>query len=270
MAFKDILLHMDDSPQCLTRLDLAISLAQKHKANLTGLYVTCQPLYVPQKKGKKRKADAAEALFKERTSQAGIKTLWQRVDSQMIGTKMSDLITLQAYYHDLVIVGQTDQHSSEYSLQVDLPERVILGSGRAVMVVPYAVSCNTVGERVMVAWNAGRESARAVNDALPILVRAKQVEVLTIAITSNDVSEDNTSFASVCAHLEHHNVKVRSEQVIAAKSNIGDLLLNLLSDEGVDLLVMGAFKQSKRSSLALGPVAKHLLKYSSVPLLMSH
>lgn len=270
MAFKDILLHMDDSPQCLTRLDLAISLALKHKANLTGLYVTCQFPYTPQKKGKKRKADIAEALFKEKTSPSGIKTRWQWVDSQVIGTNMSDLITLQAYYHDLVILGQTDQHSSEYCPQVDLPERVVFGSGRAVMVVPYAVSCSTVGERVMVAWNAGRESARAVNDALPILEKAKQVEVLNIAATSNDVGESDISCANICAHLEHHNVKIRSEQVIAAKSKIGDLLLNLLSDEGADLLVMGAFKQTKRSTLALGPVAKHLLRYSSVPLLMSH
>ena len=56
----------------------------------------------------------------------------------------------------------------------------VMTSGRPVLAIPFAGDSPTIGERVLVAWNASREAARAVNDALPLLTGAKQVTVLAI------------------------------------------------------------------------------------------
>ena len=61
-------------------------------------------------------------------------------------------------------------------------------SGRPVLAVPFAGEFPTVGERVLVAWNASREAARALNDALPLLIGAKQVTVLAINHTAASVA----------------------------------------------------------------------------------
>ena len=61
---------------------------------------------------------------------------------------------------DLVILGQHDPNQP--LLPSDLPEQVILYSGRPVLVVPNSGTFDTVGERIVVAWNAGREAARAI------------------------------------------------------------------------------------------------------------
>ena len=39
MALKDILVHLDITPRCATRLEMAARLAMQHGAHLTGLHV---------------------------------------------------------------------------------------------------------------------------------------------------------------------------------------------------------------------------------------
>ena len=39
MPLKDILVHLDASPRCATRLQLAVALARQHDAHLIGLHV---------------------------------------------------------------------------------------------------------------------------------------------------------------------------------------------------------------------------------------
>ena len=77
MALKDILLHVDNSPSFLHRLDLAINLAKGHGAHLKGLYVLAHSYYAPRYgRGPTEAAQKAEELFCERTSQAGISAEW--------------------------------------------------------------------------------------------------------------------------------------------------------------------------------------------------
>ena len=63
---------------------------------------------------------------------------------------------------------------------LDFPERLALESGRPVLVIPYAGRYPRIGRNVVIAWKAGRESARAVFDALPLLQGAENVHILEI------------------------------------------------------------------------------------------
>ena len=248
MALADILVHMDDTKSCATRLDVAIDLAGRFQARLTGLYVITHQYYQPRS----GKAEAAEAkvrkMFEDRSARAGIESLWLCVDWSVIG------------------VGDTKGKETP----ADLPERLVLGAGRPVLVIPYAGKFTGVGTRVMVAWKAGRESTRAVNDALPLLKKAKRVDVL--AINSSETYEDDGEIlcSNICDHLARHGVTAVPERMMVSESSVGDALLNRVCEEGIDLLVMGAYAHTPQGKLALGSVARHLLKQMTVPVLLAH
>lgn len=270
MEFRDILVLVDNSPQCAARIDLAIYLAKKNKAHLTGLYIITHSHYSPLKNGVEKSASAARELFDSKTGVASIGAEWCCVDWPVAGVNMAEIVNLHAYHKDLVIVGQTDPGSKDNEVPTDLPERVIKGAGRPVLVVPYAGSFSTVGDHVMVAWHAGRESVRALNDAMPFIRTAGQVEVMAVSGRDIQGSADASLSAHIGTHLSRHNVKADIEQFATGKVLVGDVLLNTAWEKGCDLLVMGAFTYTSRGSMVLGPVARHILGHMSLPVLMSH
>jgi nucleotide-binding universal stress UspA family protein len=266
MALKDMLVLLDNSHHCAPRLELAIGLARRHGARLRGLYVISHGFYEPEPGDGEGRAARAEVEFREQTGRAGVAAAWVGVDCRVVGATVAEVAILHAHYADLVIVGQTDHGAPERGIPADTPERVVLGSGRPVLVVPYAGSHGDVGTRVMVAWKAGRESTRAVGDALPLLAKAREVSVVEV----NPASGAEEAGERLCEHLAAHGVAARAERVAAEGVGVGDALLNRISVAGSDLLVMGAFAQPRFGSPAPGEVARHILRHMTVPVLMSH
>ena len=267
MALADILVHVDTTPHCAARLDLAISLATRHGARLTGLYVMAPQYYQPRHGSAETAAAEARDLFSGKIEKAGCETEWLCVDWSVIGVSVTEVINHHAHYTDLVIVGQTAPGEGP---PADLPERVVMGAGRPVLIVPYAGTFRTAGERILVAWKAGRESTRAVNDALPFLKRAGQVNLLAINSSTSYEDDDESLCSDICAHLARHGVTAVSEGLLVADLTIGDTLLNRAFEQGFDLLVMGAFAHTPQGKLTLGAVARQMLGQMTVPVLMSH
>jgi len=272
MALKDILLHIDNSLSCSNRIDLAISLARTHGAHLKGLYVLSHSYYAPRYgMGASEAAQKAEELFCEKTAQAGISAEWVFADWSVVGVSVTEIINLYAYYSDLVIIGQPNHNSEDQSTPLDLPERLGLGAGRPLLVVPYAGDYSSIGNRVMIAWKAGREAVRSANDALPILEKAGHVSVVTISPADNPDSSDTDNAIKICTHLGRHSVNASHEHIYTSSSmSIGDMLLNHACEQKMDMLVMGAYAQSRRGVFMHSPVTRHLLNFLTVPLLISH
>jgi nucleotide-binding universal stress UspA family protein len=270
MAFKQILLHMDDTPRCVTRLDAALRLARQHGACLTGLYVITHPHYAPQSEAAERRAEEARALFQERASAAGVETLWHCADWHVTGVPPGEIVCLHAFYTDLVILGGPAPDSADSGSLADFAERLVVGCGRPVLVIPHAAKCDSIGERVLVAWKGGRESVRSANDAMTILERAERVRLITIVNEADKSGEGASSCARMCAHLERHRVNADFKAVAVSALGVGDLLLNTVSDEGSDLLVLGAYDPRSRGPHAAGEISRYLLRHSPVPLFLSH
>lgn len=269
MEFKDILVHIDNSRQCANRLELAVNLAKKHNAHLTGLYVVTHSHFVPQATESIRHNVAVlEEMFRKKTEGSGISGEWLVADWATVGIDVVEVLNYHAHQKDLIIVGQVDPEKREEDVPSDLPERVILGSGRPVLVVPYAGTFSNAGERVIVAWKAGRASARAVNDAMPFMLHSKEVFVLSITPAGDQVVGERRADGDICPHLERHNIKVKAEH-IPTENPVANVLMNFAWDHGCDLIVTGAYAHS-RGTLYLGPVARQLLDSMTVPVLMSH
>lgn len=267
MGFREILVHLDNSDASAARLDLAVAYALKHGARLRGLYLITHSYYDSRDIDEQAKAECAEALFVQKTSQAGVTAEWTYKDWSVMGANVTDLITLQAYYCDLIIIGQTNFGAPNRNTPTDLPERLVLMCGRPVLIVPYAGTFETAGDRIMIAWKAGRESIRAVHDALPCLKKARHVEVVGIGAPSGVV--DGT-FSEIHSVLARHGVQTTTELINSGNFPVADMLLNNACEQKIDLLVMGTYVHTRRGSVDLSPIAKHILKHLTVPVLMSH
>jgi nucleotide-binding universal stress UspA family protein len=202
-----------------------------------------------------------EVTFRAEAERAGISSEW-RVSE---GAGTAPLIQ-HACCVDLTILGQADP--GQESFKNVLPEDVVLVSGRPALLVPAVGNFETVGQRILIAWNASREAARALCDALPLLAGAQAVTVLSIG--SADVIETEYQGANVTRHLARHGINATAAACAAAESGVGDALLSRAADLGADLIVMGAYGHSRIHEWLLGGVTRHVLRHMTVPVLMAH
>jgi nucleotide-binding universal stress UspA family protein len=276
MGLKDLLVHVDNDPACSSRLDVAVALAARYGAHLTGLHARGWPqlpayveielppsLREAQQHHLDELARQAEARFLERARQRGIVSEWRLATGDIIG-----VMRLHARYADLTIVGQgIDLQGAPHDLAF-LAEELALGVGRPVLVVPRYGAFEMVGERVLIAWNGTREATRAVHDALPLLKRATKVTVLSI-----DPKHDSGSrvpSADIALHLARHGVAAEAASTVGLDIAVGDVLLSRAADLGVDLIVMGAYGHSRLREVVLGGATRHILHHMTVPVLLSH
>lgn len=269
MNLKDILVHIDNRPTCNSRLEVAIQLARQQQAQLTGIYVIPHPHFVAHQQNSLELAEKAQQRFKQAADAAGLSSEWICIDSHRSGLDIPTALNLHAHYRDLLVVSQTDEEAPDQAIPNNLPEKAILGSGRPVLVVPYAGRFDHDFKRVLLAWRGGPESSRALHDSMPVLRKVKQVKVVTVQGRGGD--EAYTSHeADICKHMSRYQLPLSCEKRIIGDLSVGDMLLNSCADYGIDLLVMGATSQSRRGYQTLGETGQHLLKYMTAPVLMSH
>ncbi|SIT17769.1 universal stress protein [Insolitispirillum peregrinum] len=280
MSLKTIMVVMDTTAGVEQRLDIALQLAQSHDAHLTGLCVRTTP-YVPQfvmgqlgpevaeaqRKWSIEAAETAQKLFESKAAAAGVRYEWRAVDGQLL-----EQTSLHAKYADLVVVSQFDPDGEMADGQDQLVDHLVLDAGRPVLVVPYCGTFASVGKTVMVAWNATREATRAVSDALPFLQKADRVNVVAVNPHGGTGRNGHGEIpsADICLSLARHGVKADAQSIEAHDMQVGDTLLSRITDEGVDLLVMGAYGRSRLRELVLGGATRHVLRHMTVPVLMSH
>ena len=290
MAFKDILVLLDEHPNHESRLEIALALAQQGKARLVALYGFELPhtpsaplsladaLYVTNDAARtayERERDTAfdsatylEAAFRRAVARAGVPgtwELWPEKPKDLIG-----LVTTRARYADLAVVGQADPGHPLFDTLAKLPEAVMLGCGRPVLIVPYAARARAIGKRILVAWNGSREATRAAADALPLLQRAETVMVLTIGTTKDGDSNGNQPARRLVEHLAQHAIQAESSHFVSDDLQPGDMIMSRAADLGCDLIVMGGYGHSRTRELILGGVTRAILQNMTVPILMSH
>ncbi|HKT20352.1 MAG TPA: universal stress protein [Stellaceae bacterium] len=283
MPLKDLLVSIDASEAVRARIDFAIALARKHEARLTGLFVldlvpTIEEMargygdqyefltsYAALRKRALEDAARLEAEFRERLRREDVAGEWRFLESLPAETA-----ALHARYADLAIVGQVDPERPNAVNAARLPEEVLFGSGRPALIVPYAGRFAGDCGRILVGWTATREAARALNDALPLLERAKKVVVLTVNPQRGDEVEPGIPAADIAHHLAQHGVTAEAATIVVDKISTGDALLNYASDFGADLIVMGAYGHSRTREFVLGGMTRQILRQMTVPVLMSH
>lgn len=278
---QDILLHLDPGAPPEPRLALAIPLARRLGAHLIGLCVLdlawpaavdgdvaggsamVQVLAQMQAEAEAR-ARRLATLFEAALERAGVAGEWRQVEGHT-GAQ----VALHGRHADLVILGQPDP-GNPGAAPAAAAEAALFDTGRPALVVPFAGRFDRPGRRPLLAWNASREAARAVHDALPLLAGAEAVSVLIVDAPADASDLGAEPGADIARHLARHGLPVVVRRVAGAGLPVGEVLLNAAADLGADLIVMGAYGHSRLRELILGGVTRTLLRQMTVPVLLAH
>jgi nucleotide-binding universal stress UspA family protein len=270
MTFRDVLVHLDSGSRAPERLELAIALARRHGARLTGLFAESAVLgqslvgrRAPEAMAKA--AQAARAAFEARASASGVAPRWWQVEPGEFADVVGAAVQCCRYV-DVAVFGQ--QRGDDAPVPDGLVERVIAESGRPVVVVPSAGRYPDLGQRVLVAWTGSREAARALHDALPLLEQAKEVKVLSLQLPHSEVPGGLPSL-DIAEHLRAHGVKATRERTILADLEAVDVVLNRAADDGADLTVIGAYGLKAGGLLKRGDTTRAILETMTTPVLLS-
>ncbi len=257
--------------------EYAISVAAALDAHLTGIAFVYDPIvpvaatgYIPaevieqQQRDSKEATQAAIDRFTTAASRAGISVEPHALAASYAGA--GDQFGLISRRFDLVIVGQSEPDKG--AVEELIAESALFESGRPVILVPYIQKAPLKLDRVMVCWDGGKAATRAIADAMPLLERAKQVEVVIIASERGKL--DEIPGADMGEHLARHGLKVDVKRITEGDIDIADALLSHAADSAADFIVMGGYGHSRLREFVLGGVTHSILRSMTAPVLMSH
>ncbi len=265
---KNLMVHLDQSTRCEARLEIAVALARINHARLVGVFAQKAPSklvgsisnwppeeYVKASEGSKRKFEFATQ---------GLESEWLDINKGTDSAILA-LVTDKARYFDLIIMGQHDESSVQYTPS-ELVEEVLTNSGRPVLIIPYVGDFSGEFKHPLIAWNTSSEAAHALNDALPLILKCDQAVILAF---DSSLVRATASCKEVAVQLLCHGIKSKSEVMIIEDIGVMDMLLNNACDQGADLLVMGAHSHIGFPFISRGAGTRHILKTMVLPVLMS-
>lgn len=270
MSLKNLMVHLDQGARTRIRLELAVALAQKHQARLLGVFgqrAQAQHVGIVASWPSPEYLAAAEetrALFGK--ASAGLaQAEWLDINRGS-DNELLRQITDIARYSDLVVMGQHEDEAPPL-VPAELPEEVILNSGRPVLMVPYAGNFSADFRHPLIAWNKSREAAHAINDALPLIEACAEVTVVSL-----DTRHEHAKAccAELTCHLACHGIKARTDILVVDDIGVMDMLLNRVTDRDADLLVMGAHGQIGFPFFSRGAGTRYILRHMTVPVLLSN
>lgn len=286
--YRNVLVHVSDSERSSQVLSCAAAVAVAQGASLRAVHAV-EPLYLGAYLSPESAMTAAQLnqdAHRRRTATARDRVLEVErasglpIDFQSPGGDPVEMMCARSRVADLVLVGQpTDDDVQGPSRR--FVSQLLVAAGCPVLFVPGGGSVDACGTRVLVAWSATRESARALRDALPLLKRATAVEVIRFG--SPEAGADDPLDA-VLAYLGAHGVSATrtvkpvreisfSERMLTptvVDASIAELLLSHAADMNADLIVMGGYGHTRAYELVLGGVTRTMLGSMTVPVLMSH
>jgi nucleotide-binding universal stress UspA family protein len=226
----------------LERLAVAVDLAQRLHGRLDGVYMASSE--------SASKASWARTLFTRAVSRSPLETTWRVLDGHS-----NAALLFQARRSDLAILPSATPGRSNGCGA----EHVASDSGRPAMVLP--ASATSVGNTVLIGWNDSRESARAIHDAVPILLIAEKVVVLTVMADDDLEPLADRRFVD---HLRQHGV---SAEIRRRRGEPAEEIAAEARELEADLLVIGL--HNGVAGRELGDVSRKFTRTMSLPVLCS-
>ncbi len=274
---KDIVVNLSVGEKASPACDYAVSVAATFDAHLAGIAFLYDPIvpvsgagYIPadvieaQERDNEAATRAALDRFSTACSRAGVTAEPLTLSASFAG--VGEQFGRIARRFDLSIVGQADPETS--AVEEIIAESALFESGRPVIIVPYIQKAPLKLDNVMLCWDGSRAAARAIADAMPLLVKAGRVEVV---IVSNERGKQNEiEGADIGAHLARHGLNVDVKRTALGDIDVADVILSHAADAGSDFIVMGGYGHSRLREFVLGGVTRSIFRSMTAPVLMSH
>lgn len=270
---KDLIVNLKEGAAA----PYAISIAETFGAHLAGVAFAYEPAIPPTITGtipaslidgeraeNLKAATDARTRFDAAAKRAGISSESWIMSASVPGA--ANLFGTMARRFDLAVVGQAEP--GKLIAEEIIAEGALFDSGRPIVHVPYIQKGGLTLDRVMIAWDASRNAARAVGDAMPFLRKAKAIDVVIVA--NERPKSDEVSGADIGHHLARHGLAVEVRRIVATDTDVASTLLSHAADTSADFLVMGGYGHSRLREFILGGATRGILQAMTVPVLMSH
>lgn len=165
--------------------------------------------------------------------------------------------------YDIAVVGRPN--GAGLGPRMTTLESVLFDSGRPVLLAPPKPRA-TFGDNVVISWNCSTESARTIAFALPLILGAKRVTVLTVVGST----VPGPSGGEVVEYLAAHGVKAGEVTLPAGDRKPGIAILQEAERLGCDLLVKGAYTQSRLRQMIFGGATSQILAATDLPVIMAN
>jgi nucleotide-binding universal stress UspA family protein len=169
----------------------------------------------------------------------------------------SELVARLGRIYDLTVIARGSSH--------DTVQAALLETGRPMLLTPPAAP-ETLGDTVLLAWNASPQAARAAASALPFLRSAARVVVMSVG----NGPEPAPSAHELAGALAWHGITAEARRIEQGSRRVRDILLVEASEMDANLLVIGAYSHSRLRQVVFGGVTEHMLDYAELPVLMAH
>src|SRR5580704_6381624 len=184
-----------------------------------------------------------------------------------IGAGAPAILSTLARRFDLSVFMQSEPNGVDND---DLIETSLFQSGRPLIVVPYIQKDGLKLDRVVCCWDGSRAAARAINDGLPLLVKATTVDLLIVLNEKTNTAPNIIRGAEMAKHIARHDVKVQIVTLPAADIDVTNAILSYVADVSGTLIVMGGYGHARLREVILGGVTRDMLRSMTVPVFMSH
>jgi nucleotide-binding universal stress UspA family protein len=274
---KDLIVNLTVGERRDVAGPFAVSVAETFGAHVGGVAFNFEPVIPPtvmggipaaliddQRTANEDAAARAIATFEEIAKRAGLSFDSRTASASLAGA--ADTFAAMARRFDLSVIAQSEPE--KVSPEELIVEGALCGSGRPVLVVPYIQKEGLKLDRVMVCWDASRNAARAVADAMPFLAIAKSIDV--VIVKSERPKSDEIAGADIGQHLARHGLTVEVKRIVATDTDVSNTILSQAADSAADFIVMGGYGHSRLREFILGGTTRGILTSMTLPTLMSH
>jgi nucleotide-binding universal stress UspA family protein len=209
-----------------------------------------------ERRGIKRRADALPGA----ATPASATLSWTWLAAAPSG---HDFVGSYGRVFDVIVLarpGEQWQSSSMITL-----ESALFESGRPVLIAPPAAP-RSIATNILIAWNRSTEQARATAFAMPLLARAERVTIVTV----EGSTVAGPSGADVARTLAMNGIAAENMTLAAGKISAGEVILAKAEELGCDLIIKGAYTQSRLRQMIFGGTTRHILANANLPVLMAH
>ena len=270
MLYRDILVYIDDGNSNAERIKTAFDLAKAHNAQITG--VTLLALKPKHAKAMNETISENAATSRIKNFNAAAEAEGLVVKSKVINGNSKVAARKMAQFarnFDLVILPQANPTVESAALIEVVSEQVLLLSGRPIFFMPYIGAHRIPCQRAMIAWDGSPSVSRTVHDALPLLAGLDEVVILVIEGTKK-TAKGELLVDDLSEHLARHGVNTKIKRHQMDDLDVPTIILNEISDNGIDVLVMGGYGTPNLQQKIFGGVTRTLLSIMVVPVIMSH